>query len=753
MSERLRLRERIKRLGARFAVWRKTDMARSAVLLIGAYVLLCLILFILSAPERYSLTVGSISRQTINANKDVVDETATQERRKNAAASVEPSYHFQDGVNDEVQMSLQAVFDELRTVQQYGLTLRTGEETAEYLRSRTFTDEEIEYALKLVTTLNLSRYQATTLLRTTTEDFDTMVSTVSTAVSNQMNSGIREGKVTDAISTIQQIVGYRVDISLVQNLLPTVLRTCLSPNWVVDQAATERAREEAMAAVEPIVYQQGQNIIREGEVVQQNQLDMLKSLGLLQDDQYDFSVYGGIALLVLFAVVLYVMTQYMLHPRTLGEPRSILVVVCVMVLHVTICAITLKLSTIYFVPAVMASMLLTVLMGARCALSVTACLSVLLCGLAAGDTSVSLLEMISVSLITLISGTVCVRFLRHKQNRLRLLLSGAVAGAVNGAVIVALGWMTSMNSSAFWFNALWAMGAGVLSGLLATALQPLFESVFSLATASKLLELGNPNHPLLRRLQIEASGTYHHSIIVANLAEAAAKQIGADALLARTGAYFHDVGKLKRPQYFKENQVSGENPLNALDPYVAAAIVTAHTKDGVILAQKYRLPPEIRAMIEQHHGDTPVMYFYRKAVEQAEGKEVDIADFRYRGTRPSTREAAILMLADTVEAAVRAMQDPTPEKIRERINQLVRSKLDDGQLSDSPLSLRDIEGVCEAFAQQLRGVYHERIEYPTGYVPHRGAFNIDEAEQKNQEPEPQPERRRIRKKRKGEEAQ
>ena len=198
---------------------------------------------------------------------------------------------------------------------------------------------------------------------------------------------------------------------------------------------------------------------------------------------------------------------------------------------------------------------------------------------------------------------------------------------------------------------------------------------------------------------------------MANLAEAAAEAVGGNPLLARAGAYFHDIGKLKRPLYFKENQI-GDNPHEHTNPYVSAAIVTAHTRDGLIMAQQYRLPQEIQDIIVEHHGDTPVMFFYHKALQEADGQAVDIADFRYDGRRPQSKESAIIMLADTVEAAVRSMPDPTPQKIREFISKLVRGKLDDGQLDNAPLTLRDITRICDAFSTVLNGVFHERIEYP-----------------------------------------
>ena len=353
-------------------------------------------------------------------------------------------------------------------------------------------------------------------------------------------------------------------------------------------------------------------------------------------------------------------------------------------------------------------------------------MSIMVSGLAAASNTAFSTEMVLLLLCGIIGGIVSVLFLRGKPQRFRMVLCGLIVAVVNVALIAATGLMTSNDLHTVLFNAAWSIGGGVLSALLAAGFQPVFEAAFNLATPSKLLELANPNHPLLRRLLIEAPGTYHHSIIVANLAEAAAEKIGANPFLARTGAYFHDVGKLKRPLYFKENQM-GDNPHDRTDPYVSAAILTTHTRDGVQLAQKYHLPPEIQRIISEHHGDTPVMYFYHKALQQSDGKPVDIADFRYDGPRPCTKESAVIMLADTIEAAVRSMPDPTPQAIERFIEKLVRGKLEDGQLSNSPLTLKDIDGICEAFATVLNGVFHERIEYPNVKIPEREVKPAQEA--------------------------
>ncbi|MBR6767050.1 MAG: HDIG domain-containing protein, partial [Clostridia bacterium] len=265
--------------------------------------------------------------------------------------------------------------------------------------------------------------------------------------------------------------------------------------------------------------------------------------------------------------------------------------------------------------------------------------------------------------------------------------------------------------------AAWAMFGGFLSAILCIGFQPLLEWLFNIATSAKLIELSNPNHPLLRRLLLEAPGTYHHSIIVANLAEAASNAIGGNGLLARVGAYYHDVGKLKRPMYFKENQM-GDNPHDRTDPRVSTAIVTAHTRDGYQMAQKARIPHPVLDIIRQHHGDTPVLFFYDKATKLY-GDETDISAFRYEGPRPSSKEAAAVMLADTIEAAARSIPNPTPEKIDTLIRKLVRAKMEDGQLNESDLTFKDMERICSAFSTVLTGVFHERIEYPDVAIPAR----------------------------------
>ncbi len=686
----------------------------TAIILIGSIVLFGL--FALACvSDRYSLQVGDIAHQTITATKDVEDAVTTEQHRKAAAAAVEASYHLREGATEEVLMALDDLFAELAKVQQYGLDLRNAAETTGLSSIRSHTPEEISYAQSMVQGISLTAYQTRVLLNTSSESFNNMVSEVRSAVENALNTTIREGQVSSSINSINAICKYRVDSDLTNYIVPVVLNAVVKPNMVVDEAATETARQAARDSVMPVIYKQGQNIVREGERVSSYQIAMLSALGLLDTASIDLNVYGGAALVMVATVILMVLMLHMLNPSVFREPRQVIVIMLVMIICVGLGVISVKLINVYLIPMALGAMLLTGLLGSRTGLTVGIALSVLLASLAAGSNTAYSEEMVHLLLTGIVGSAVAVKFLAGKPQRVRTVICGVLVAAVNLVLLLAQGLMTAADLHNILSNAVWSMAGGVIGGLIAVGFQPVFEAAFNLATPSKLLELANPNQPLLRRLLIEAPGTYHHAIIVANLSEAAAEKIGANPLLARTGAYFHDIGKLKRPLYFKENQ-RGDNPHDRTDAYVSAGIVTSHTSDGLTLAQKHHLPPEIQRIIAEHHGDTPVMYFYHKALQQADGKPVDIKDFRYHGSRPSTKESAIVMLADTIEAAVRSMSDPTPQAMQKFIERLLRGKIEDGQLSNSPLSLQDIDGICEAFSSVLSGVFHERIEYPTVQV-------------------------------------
>ncbi|NQX01660.1 HDIG domain-containing protein [bacterium] len=346
-------------------------------------------------------------------------------------------------------------------------------------------------------------------------------------------------------------------------------------------------------------------------------------------------------------------------------------------------------------------------------------------------------DVLGYMILSLVSGMTSVLLAFQVRKRIQLLQAGIYLGGVTVVLAAVLGRLDV--ASCFGPDAMdhlqvlgtgsaAAFGTAVMTALLISGLLPFFEGVFHLTTDISWLELSDLNHRLLRRMQLEAPGTFHHSLVVAALSEAAAEKIGANAPMCRVCSYFHDVGKLKKPGYFIENQHDGaENPHDTLTPTMSSLIIIAHVKDGIDLAVKDKLNPRIIDVIQEHHGDSLVYFFYRRAQEQKKTEmekvdrrienpedlpNVEEKNFRYPGPRPSSRESGIISLADTVESASRSLKKPTPAKIRAMVDDLVHAKINDGQLDDCPLTLRDLAIVKESFSNTLRSMLHSRIDYP-----------------------------------------
>jgi putative nucleotidyltransferase with HDIG domain len=259
---------------------------------------------------------------------------------------------------------------------------------------------------------------------------------------------------------------------------------------------------------------------------------------------------------------------------------------------------------------------------------------------------------------------------------------------------------------------------GIICAIITIGVMPIFETLFGILTPFRLLELSNPNRDILKRLMLEAPGTYHHSILVGNLAETAAHDIGADNVLARVASFYHDIGKLERPYYYKENQIAGENPHDMIPPQVSAGILKQHVSHGLILAKKHKLPEEIQRIIVSHHGTTIIKYFYH--LEQQKNADADYKPFTYDGPKPETREEVIVMLADSVEAAVRTLDNPTKPAVRALVDKIVDQKREEAQLDKSDITLKELECVKDSFMKVLSGIFHERIAYPEVELPQRG---------------------------------
>lgn len=690
------------------------------VSIIGAGTVLILFATMLSiSPKRYQLSVGMVPNVTIFATKDVVDEMTTQSNRALAASSVTPTYKFDEHVTDRVLENLDNLIVQLSAVRQYAETLN------DYGPSRQYNADELAYAGNMLTLLSLRDYQLTTLMNATKTQFDELALSLRSAVRNTMQGHVSQGQENIAINSIMQIIGYKTTVGLLQNVVQPALKAIIEPNMIIDTEQTDAGKSAAMAAVEPVLYKQGQSIVVRGEGrIRQNQLDMLATLGLLDDNEVDYQLYAGAFLVALTSLSVMAAILWYIFPGVVDDLRHLSVVYLSLALTVILSFLGKRLQLIYLTPLLTGPMLASLMLGALPSLPVNICASFIGSLILSSSTAASSLDL-SALLITAVlsSAAAAVTLGKKKAQRSPVLLAGAAAALISFSCILGFGLLNSNNTSGYLEKALYMSGSAVVSTILCLASQALLDPVLNLPTNDRLVALSNPNHPLLRRLLLEAPGTYHHSILIANMAEASAEAVGANPLLARLGGYYHDIGKLKRPHYFKENQIGMGNLHDQTDPAVSAAIITSHIRDGVVLGRQYHLPREILDIVEQHHGNSLVAYFYSKA-----GEPSDDSSFRYDSLPPQTKEAAIVMLCDTIEAAIRTLSSPTPEEIKTFIWKLIKGKVDSGMLTGAPLTIRDLYTIRDTCAKVVHGIFHERIGYPdlgkqTAFARMRSTFS------------------------------
>jgi putative nucleotidyltransferase with HDIG domain len=680
----------------------------SLAIAVATFVVLFLMMASAISPERYDLKAGEVSARTITASKDVTDTITTQMLVDAAVREVQPSYQSDETVMPAVLARLEDSFAQLRALAQ----LRVGMDGT----VTELTEEALTKAKQAMRPVEMSEAALTKALDADDGTLSEIAAAAVGLTREALNAKVAEGQERETASKIERDLvgdGYDQDLAAAAG---AVVATHMKANMLLDEETTELKRQAARESVEDIVFKKGQNIVRAGEVVTRPQIEMLNSLGMLKDRAVDMSLYLGLALLLTLLALVLVLYIYSFVPDMIRDPKRV-ALISVILTTTLAWAMAFRSVSAYLMPVALGAMLTTRLLKPRLAIVVNAVLSILTGLLAAADKGLFTATMFGVMLTAMVAGTAVVPVIRGRNSFAGVMLAGAIVVLINTLTTVAVGLVNSADIQNVMGWAVWSGGSGLVSAVLTILEAMLFEWAFNLVTASKLMELSNPNKPLLRRLLLETPGTYHHSILVANLAEAAASAVGANALLARVGAYYHDIGKLKRPIYFKENQLSGDNPHDRTDPRVSTAILTAHPHDGVEMAVRERLPEEIQEIILQHHGDSPVLYFYDKAARQ--GGDVDVADFRYDGPRPRSREAAIVMMADTIEAAARAAGDSSPEKLAQLIRKMIHGKLEDGQFDESLLTFSELSRISDAFLTVLNGVYHDRIEYPEVSIPNR----------------------------------
>lgn len=637
--------------------------------------------------KKIDVKVGDTAPFEIRATKEIEDKIATEKLKAEAANNVEPRYRLSPSVQMTMKNNIKEFFDKVRKLQ--------ADETLTLSKKVEVLGEESR--------ILLSKNEYYIALRLSEDELDNFENTLYDLISQIMGVGIREEDLEYEKGNIEKTF-ETIDLSENEKKLGIALLTStIQPNKFIDEEATKRRKEEEIAKVEPVIIKEHQVIVRKGDVIDSHTLDLIRESGLLKEkDGYDRRTVVGIVILILLLQIIIFGYIYLFNREVL-EGNMLLILIIIITTIILISEGTYNISP-FIMPVSTAALLIAILIDIRLSLIVNMFIIFILGFMLKLDETIIAMY--------LVSGSIGAYMVTKQQQRYNILINGLLIGISNVLTIVSFGLIKKLEG----IDVIAKSGYGMLNGLFCAVLTigtlPIWENIFKIVTPLKLLELSNPNQVLLKRLLLEAPGTYHHSIIVGNLSERAAEAIGADPLLARVGAYYHDIGKLKRPYFFKENQLGMDNPHDKLKPNMSTLIITNHTKDGIALAKEYNIPEEIIDIIAQHHGDTTVSYFYHKALKENESKEVNIEDFRYPGPKPQTREAAIVMLADSTEAAVRSLKEPTKKNIEEMIRNIIKGKLQDGQLEECNLTLKDLNTIANAFSTIMMGIFHERIEYP-----------------------------------------
>jgi putative nucleotidyltransferase with HDIG domain len=645
-------------------------------------------MFFSALPQKYDVEVGQVLQENILARNEAINTIATSKLRQAAADQVPKKYTLNHTITAEVKNNVTDILNYVKEV-----------------RNRTYLEDQEKVKLLMDRVSSQISEESYFMLMSMSETSLKELETVTKAIiETVMEEGVKEDSI-DRTKTyvIEEFKSLNIPQEL-KGIGEEIALLTIRPNMVYDREATERQQREAMEAIAPVRVFPNQVLIEKGTVITSEHIEMLKEMGLLaRDRKADISLLIGVMCVSAFLVASLTFAVYYFH-RDVYNNNLYLTLLILIILSTLIISLGVKNISNYLIPLAAGSMLISILINPQVAVFASFTMSVVV-GIMLGNDFSHALVALSGALI----GIFCTAKVSQRSD---LTKAGGIIGGAKFILIT--GTMLLNNSTALEIlkESPWGLVSGILSAILAIGTLPFLENAFGITSAIKLLELSNPNQPLLRKLMLDAPGTYHHCIIVGNLAEAGAEAVGADSLLARVGANYHDIGKLKRPYFFIENQLTSDNPHDKLSPTLSALIITSHVKDGVEIAKEYRLPDCITDFIVQHHGTSLLSFFYQKALESADEKKPDEASFRYEGPKPKTREAAIVMLADCVEAAVRSLPKPTHGKIEGLIRQIIKDKLSDGQLDECDLTLKDLDKIAVAFSKIMTGIFHTRIEYP-----------------------------------------
>jgi putative nucleotidyltransferase with HDIG domain len=679
-------------------------LARAIIVSLLLAAALTAILTLSVVPGQVVLDVGQVAQSEMRAPRSLqfISQSRTDAARLEAANAIPPVYE-QIAPAADIATGQLKLFDEL--VQ--GVTAVLEQRDQKRLSGDALTNKLVAAAGSRLTTAQIDELAATSA-----QQWKQVTAAARAVLATTQAGDVRE----DNLDTIRLNVHNAItnDLGVTnRQLAGDLAASFIAANSQISPTLTDQARQAASDKVEPVQVQVRQNevIVRAGDLITPLDLEKLDQLGLTQPRVAIATVIGN-ALIALLLSVLLVAFLWRFQPHIWHRNRSLLLFGLTLVVSAAAIRIVGNRPVwAYAVPTSAAVMLIGILLEAYAGATMAAALAVV-AGVVSPPGFAPAVYVLSggmASLLAIVSAERLNAFLR----------TGLVLALTNITVVIAFG-LIDQNAA---IDIAQLAGAGVVNAFLSVVLAvgsfAMLGNLFGIMTVFQLLELANPSNRLLRRLLLETPGTYHHAVMVGNLAERAAETIGADPLLVRVAAYYHDIGKMKNPLAFIENQAGAGNIHDDLDPETSARIIAAHVRDGVELGHEYGLPVPVIGFIPQHHGTSVMSYFYGKAMREAGGEADSVPRdrFRYPGPKPQSREAAILMLADGVEASVRSLDSKDEGSIRAMVDSIVDARLSDGQLDDAELTLKNMSDINEAFVQQLLGMYHSRIQYPDNVLP------------------------------------
>ncbi|MED1514289.1 HD family phosphohydrolase, partial [Bacillus paranthracis] len=682
-----------------------------------SYVLLGAVLFFALMnnvkPEQLDVDMYSIAKKTIHSPIKIEDKVITERKKQEAAQKVGDQYTYRSEYKQNRVDIVNDVFAKVNEVIQE-MKAAGPEEQKKMTDANKL--EKLKKKLPSNLTKELSDENLLYFINAEPDQLELAKNAALTSVSVIMGGNI---KMSEEMAAKERFVNEMKSLNVNSGLKEAVNALgsyAITANYFYDPAVTKEKKKAEEDLVPPVYILQGQVIVREGETISSDMYNQLKLVGLLEKGN-SFQPYVGLA--VLIGVLLYFMhKQFEVFLQRKREDKPYILA------YITILSITIVLMKIislfqkleyagiaYVVPVAMGTILVKLMIGDRFVFLTSMIFSV--CGSIMFNEGVTSTLNYSVGIYVLLSSLSVSIFLREKNRRTMILQAGILVSILNVVVLAALLLLRNGNFSPLEIGTqlLMASLSGIISSVLAMGILPYLESGLGIVSSMKLMELSSPNHPLLRRILLEAPGTYHHSVMVANLSEAACEAVGANGVLARVGAYYHDVGKTVQPQFFIENQMGIENPHDKLDPVTSKDIIIAHVTDGVKMLEEYHIPQEIIDIAGQHHGTTLLKYFYYKAIKEDKEKYTEEM-FRYPGSKATSKESAIVGIADSVEAAVRSMNHPTPDQINNLVQSIIKDRLQDGQFSECDLTFKELQIVGKTLCETLNGIFHSRITYP-----------------------------------------